>query len=108
MKLNPRAERITFRHDEADCFSIKWLTDGTRTSYAYDAANQLIYGAEALGRTTYTFDPNGNQQVELSPLGTRTTTVWDFENQPSGMLLPNGNRMTYTYNADFRRVKTEE
>lgn len=68
----------------------------------------MIYGETTAGRTTYTFDPNGNQQIELEPGSDRTTTIWDFENQPSGMLLPGGNRITYTYNADFRRVRTED
>ncbi len=61
-----------------------------------------------MGRTTYTFDPNGNQQIERAPSGERTTTIWDFENQPRGMLLPSESRITYTYNAEFRRVESDE
>jgi uncharacterized protein RhaS with RHS repeats len=85
-----------------------FLYHGNRTKYAYDAANQLRYGLDFNGRTTYAFDPNGNQHVEREPSGSRTTTIWDFENQPRGMLLPSGSRITYAYNADFRRVEQEE
>ena len=99
--------RQTYTYDPAGNRTLKNI-DGTRTSYAYDVANQLIYGETTAGRTTYTFDPNGNQQIEQEPNSDRTTTIWDFENQPSGMLLPDGNRITYTYNADFRRVRTED
>jgi YD repeat-containing protein len=66
-----------------------------------------MYGAAVAGRTTYTFDPNGNQQIEAEPTGQRTTTVWDYENQPTQYRLPSGGRVTYAYNADFRRVVEE-
>jgi YD repeat-containing protein len=77
----------TYTYDPAGNWLLKNI-DGARTTYAYDAANQLVYGEALTGRTTYTFDPNGNQQIEREPSGARTTTIWDFENQPRGMLLP--------------------
>ena len=56
--------------------------------------------------TTFTFDAAGNHQIEKAPNGT-TTRTWDYENQPSGVVLPSGARVTMSYNADFRRVRKE-
>lgn len=78
---------------------------GTRTTYAYDAGNQLIYGQAAAGRTTYSFDAAGNQQRSIDPTGARTTTTWNFDNQPTLYRFPLGTRATYLYNADNRRVQ---
>jgi len=49
------------------------------------------------------FDATGNQQVDQAPSGA-TTYVWNFENQMTGVLKPDGSRVTMTYNANFRRT----
>lgn len=98
--------RQTYTYDPAGNRTLKDI-DGDRTTYAYDIANQLVYGAASVGHTAYQFDPNGNQKIEITPDLSRTTTVWDYENQPTQYHLPTGARVTYTYNADFRRVKEE-
>ena len=49
----------------------------------------------------------GNQQLELSPAGDRTTTIWNYENQPTLFRKPNGTRVTMVYNANNRRVSKE-
>lgn len=74
------------------------------TTTTYDAANQLRHSLAAARRTTYTFDAAGNQQLIQEPTGDRTTTVWDFENQPTLYRLRDVARVTMAYNADFRRV----
>ena len=80
---------------------------GTRTTYAYDAANQLVYAQAAAGRTTYLFDSAGNQQRTIDPTNARTTVTWNYENQPTLYQFPTGGRATYLYNADNRRVKED-
>ncbi|MCY2964003.1 MAG: hypothetical protein NT069_10230, partial [Planctomycetota bacterium] len=80
---------------------------GTRTTYAYDAANQLKYGQDVSGRTTYTFDAAGNQAKEKTPAGTITTTVWNYENQPTLYKLPNATRVTIAYHPDLLRVQKD-
>jgi YD repeat-containing protein len=82
--------------------------DGALTTYAYDAANQLVTSQDAGGTTGYAFDANGNQAVMSHPDGTRTTYAWDYENQMSLAELPGGERVTMAYNADKRRVRKEE
>ena len=79
--------------------------NGTRTTTVYDNANQIKYSTAVAGRTTYTFDASGNQQIVKDPAGARTTTTWNFENQPTLFRLPDGSRVTMTYNANNRRVK---
>ncbi len=44
---------------------------------------------------------------DCEPNGDRTTTTWDYENQPTLYRLPDGSRATMTYNADLRCVKKE-
>jgi RHS repeat-associated protein len=77
------------------------------THTGYDVANQLTYGLAAAGRTTYTFDAAGNQQIELTPAGARTTTTWNYENQPTVYQLSTGSRVTMSYNADNRRTQKQ-
>jgi RHS repeat-associated protein len=83
---------------------------GTRTTTTYDAANQIVYSLAAAGRTTYTFDSDGNQQVVRNPDGTRTTTTWNYENQPTRYNQPANATypmVTMAYNADNQRVEKD-
>ena len=60
------------------------------------------------GRGTYVYDANGNQQIEQPAIGNRTTTTWNYENQPTLYRLPAGSRVTMIYNGDNRRVRIQE
>ena len=71
-----------------------------RNTYAYDPANQLVSSVDSTGTTTYAFDANGNQQIVESPGGQRTTNSWGYENGLTAVAMPDGSRVTYTYNAD--------
>ncbi len=81
--------------------------DAVRITTVYDASNQIQFSQDGSGRTTYVFDPNGNQQLVREPSGNRTTTTWDYENQPTLYCLTSGDRVTMAYNADNRRVRKE-
>ncbi|MEX0642070.1 MAG: RHS repeat-associated core domain-containing protein, partial [Pirellulales bacterium] len=98
--------RNTFTYDEAGNRTLKNET-GARTTSTYDDANQLTHADSASGRTTYTFDSDGNQQVVLEPGGNRTTNVWDFENRNVLVALPTGQRVTMSYSPDNRRVEKQ-
>ncbi len=78
-------------------------TDGARTTFTYDVANQLNFSQVSAGRTSYVYDAAGNQQLEWQPSGARTTTIWDYENQPLVYDLSTF-RITMLYNPDQRRV----
>jgi YD repeat-containing protein len=106
-RTGTNAYRQTFAYDAAANSTLKNI-DGTRTTYNYDPANQLKYGQTATGRTTYVYDPNGNQQIEIPAAGNRTTTTWNYENQPTQYRLPSGGRVTMQYNGDNRRVKLDD
>src|SRR5205814_1571359 len=79
----------------------------TRTTSTYDAAKQIISSIKGADRTTYTFDSNGNQQVVRNPNATRTTTIWNYENQPTLYKQPANARVTMAYNADKLRVEKD-
>ena len=53
------------------------------------------------------FDANGNQTVERTPASGRTTTVWNYENQPTLYKLASGARVTMAYNADNQRISKD-
>ncbi len=74
----------------------------------YETANQLKYGQSATGRTTYVYDTNGNQQIEIPAAGSRTTVTWNWENQSTVYRLPSGGRVTMQYNGDNRRTEQQE
>jgi YD repeat-containing protein len=57
--------------------------------------------------TACTFDANGNQQIVQAPNANRTTTTWNYENQPTLYLLPGASRVTMAYNADNLRTRKE-
>jgi YD repeat-containing protein len=97
----------TFTYNGAGNRLLK-IEDGARTTYVYDAANQIETTRDAAGVSTYTFDASGNQQIVLEPSGQRTTWTWNYENQPTLVQLPSGTRVTMAYNSDFRRVEKVE
>ena len=57
----------------------------------------------AVKTITYAYDARGNREVVLEPNADRTTTTWDYENQPRVYEKPTNALVTMTYNADNRR-----
>ena len=106
-RTGTNAYRQTYTYDPGGNRTLKNIS-GTRTTYSYDAANQLTYGQTATGRTTYVYDTNRNQQIEIPAAGNRTTTTWNYENQPTLYRLPSGGRVTMLHNGDNRRIETQE
>ena len=88
-RTGANAFRNTFVYDNRGNRTLKNL-DGQRTTSTYDAANQLAWSQDASGRTTYTFDADGNNKVVLSPSGDRVTNLWDYENKLIGVQHPAG------------------
>ena len=106
-ELRPTFYANTFSYDPVGNRLVKVEMTAARITYAYDSANQLTTSQSSSGVTTYSFDSNGNQQLVLSPDGTRQTNTWDYENQRTLVQAPNGSRITSIYNADHRRVRKE-
>jgi RHS repeat-associated protein len=83
-----------------------------RTTFTFDAGNQLINQTDNTGVTVFTFDANGNQILSVAPSilppGPRTTWTWDFENRLTLVQLPSGVRNTSVYNADGHRVQKQD
>jgi hypothetical protein len=57
-------------------------SSGTRTTTVSDNVNQIKCPTAAARRAIYTFDANGNQQLVREHSGVRTTTNWNYENEP--------------------------
>ena len=93
---------LTYVYDSVGNRLVKYEA-GALTTSTYDAANQLQTAVDATGTTTFVFDAAGNQQVDQGPSGA-TTYVWNYENQMTGVVKPDGSRVTMAYNANFRRV----
>ena len=98
--------RHTFVYDTRGNRTLK-VEDGARTTLVYDAANQLSSSVDAGGTTNYTYDANGNQHVTVTPGGSRTTQIWDYENCLVKTLQPGGGVFTMDYDADGLRVRKE-
>jgi RHS repeat-associated protein len=98
---------LTHTYDPAGNRLVK-SDGGARTTFAYDAANQLLTQTDATGRTTFTYDANGNPLVRRPPSGSRTTQIWDGDNQLAQVLLPAGVRNTYSYDGLGRRVQRQD
>ena len=95
----------TYTYDPVGSRLVKNEAGSVATS-TFDAANQTIISSSSSGVTTFAFDLAGNQQLEQAASGT-TSYTWNYENQQTKVLLPNGSRETMTYNADFRCVSKE-
>ena len=57
------------------------INGGSRTTYVYDAMNQLLTSQSASGTTTNTWDANGSILNSTTPSNQRTTYTWNFENR---------------------------
>lgn len=69
-------------------------------SYNYQPFNRLTNTSAA----SFIYDSNGNLTSRTEPAGT-TLYSWDFENRLKRVVLPNGNTVTYKYDALGRRIQ---
>ncbi|MBS0266547.1 MAG: RHS repeat-associated core domain-containing protein, partial [Planctomycetes bacterium] len=97
---------VTYTYDPAGNRTVK-MESGARTTSTYDAANRLKTAQDGTGRTTFTFDAAGNQTKQVSPSGTITTSVWNFENMNTATRLSSSSIVTLVYNGDQMRVEKD-
>jgi YD repeat-containing protein len=71
------------------------------TSYSYQPFNRLTSTANA----THSYDANGNLTSKTESAGS-TGYAWDFENRLKQVTLPNGNTVSYKYDALGRDRRT--
>jgi len=76
------------------------LSSGTDSNYTYDQNGRLIK-AEGF---TYAYDNNGNLISKTNSKG-ETKYTYDFENQLTGISLPDGSNVAYEYDAMGRRIQ---
>jgi RHS repeat-associated protein len=95
---------VTYAYDPAGNRLVQNAA-GTRTTYQYDAANQLQYATVGLRVTTYQYDAAGNQTLQNAPTGA-TYYAWDANNRMVSA-EPILGLVTYTYDGIGRRVRKQ-
>ena len=102
------ANRFTYSYDNASRRSGVLYLDGSRATYGYDPAGQLIReqrnGAQS-ANATFTYDAAGNRTL-LIDAGAQTTSTYDAANQQLLDVSPTG-RTTYGYDNAGNRTLLE-
>ncbi len=98
---------ITYTYDAAGNRLTKW-NGSVRSTYVYDAANQLTRYQEPGGYTTSVYDGAGNMAITRSFSSQRTTYSWDNDNRLTKVKLPSGTINTIAYNSDGQRVQKQD
>ena len=109
------AQRIVaYEYDAAGRVSLESNGNGTTTTYAYDAANQLLHlvnfapdGTTVLSRFDYAYDLNG-QRSSMTTLEGTTEYVYDAAGRLIQAELPGGRILTYAYDAAGNRTTTSD
>ncbi|MFB8796567.1 MAG: RHS repeat-associated core domain-containing protein, partial [Microcoleus sp.] len=74
-----------------------------RTEYGYDEAGRLIWQEDASdNRTEFEYDKNGRRVAVELPLNQRSSTTYDEVGNVKTVTDFNGNKITYTYDAENR------
>jgi RHS repeat-associated protein/uncharacterized repeat protein (TIGR01451 family) len=103
------AEFIRYTYDSAGRLAREDKGNGTYTTYAYDAAGQLLslvnYAPDGAvqSRFDYTYDLNGNR-TSMTTLDGRTDYSYDTLGQLTGVTYPDGRQVTYAYDAAGNRT----
>ena len=75
----PSAAAVTWSYDPAGNRTLQ-VDAGVRTTYLYDAANQLLRAVTGAARTSYAYDGCGNRTEKVGP-SLSTYYVWDEDNR---------------------------
>jgi RHS repeat-associated protein len=93
-------------HPSLPSESYEYSAVGNRTSshrtttYSYQTTNKLL----TAGQTSYTYDANGNLTSKTDGVGT-WLYGWDYENRLTQVTRPDGQVITYKYDALGRRIE---
>jgi RHS repeat-associated protein len=111
---NPLGKTWTHGYDANGNQTSETTPLGSNTTRSYDAANRLVAVVDPLGnapggvpaahRTTYAYDPDGNQTTETDPLGATTTFAYDRVGNQASRTDANGHATTWGFDALNRLV----
>ncbi len=88
----------TFEYDKNGNLIKEYDALGNRTTYIYDANDQLVEILNALGESMhFQFDANGNKISQSDKSGNVTSYVYDALNRMIATINPNGKSFEYTY-----------
>src|SRR5206468_2479193 len=113
----PQAQRTSWTYDAASRVTVQRLANGTRASYSYDDANQILRLANVKSDSTtissfdYRYDPVGNRNRIIESSGIRVTWSYDADYQLTRERRSGANAydITYTYDpAGNRRTKLQD
>jgi RHS repeat-associated protein len=94
------AYNVTYTYDAVGNRTVK-EDSGARTTYTYNAGNELVTEQSPTAPTSYTYDANGNTTVK-NEAGTRTTYTYDPENRLTQVDTA-ASSVTYTYDGEGLR-----
>ncbi len=76
-----------------------------KTAYVYDAMNRVVQTIDSDGGTnTVDYDPAGEQQASIDPLGNQTTYAYDAEGRLVQTGYPDGTTTKSLYDANGNRI----
>jgi RHS repeat-associated protein len=75
------------------------ITSSQHRNYTHDTGNELL----TADRANYSYDANGNRTKQTTSKG-NTTYIWNYENQLTQVILPDGGTVSYAYDPFGRRI----
>ena len=104
LRTGANAIAVTHAYDPAGNRTLQ-IDVGTRTTFAFDAGNQLTVQRTGAARTTYQYDASGNRTQQDAPAET-TYYAWDAHNRMVSA-EPMAGKVTFAYDGTGRRVLKE-
>ena len=111
--IDGNKNKIVYTYDGLNRLVSKTNAEGGMFEYRYDsfgntAGTTMYGGGDEKAATTYAYDAAGNLLTETSPLGSVTTYTHDKEGNVLTQVDENGKQTAYTYDKLYRMVSRKD